>query len=90
MVKMSSLHVCLVLLGCYFIVGTYSLGASSIIGIDYGTDTMKVMTLRGNAPEIVLNDQSGRKTDTLIGFDVSGERVFGARAAQLVCCLLLS
>eukprot|EP00339_Tiarina_fusa_P008630 CAMPEP_0117023644 /NCGR_PEP_ID=MMETSP0472-20121206/17629_1 /TAXON_ID=693140 ORGANISM="Tiarina fusus, Strain LIS" /NCGR_SAMPLE_ID=MMETSP0472 /ASSEMBLY_ACC=CAM_ASM_000603 /LENGTH=864 /DNA_ID=CAMNT_0004729829 /DNA_START=146 /DNA_END=2740 /DNA_ORIENTATION=- len=41
------------------------------------------MTLRSNSPEIVLNDQSGRKTDNLVGFDISGERVFGSRAAQL-------
>lgn len=67
---------------CY-ILSVQSLG-TSILGIDFGTDTFKVMTLKSNAPDIVLNDQSGRKTDSLVGFDINGERVFGKAADQLV------
>ena len=57
---------------------------SGLFGIDLGTDSFKVMTMSGNAPAIVLNDQSGRKTDSLVGFTPEGERVFGSSAAQLV------
>ena len=45
------------------------MGAGNVIGIDFGSDTMKVAIVQPGAPmEIVTNLQSKRKTPTAISF----------------------
>jgi len=58
-----------------------ALGASAnVIGIDYGTETMKVALVQPGSPlEIVTNHVSKRKTETALAF-VRGERLFGSDA----------
>merc|ERR1711871_644258 len=54
------------------------------IGIDFGSDTMKVAIVQPGAPmEIVTNLQSKRKTPTAISF-YRGERLFGADATAII------
>ena len=60
------------------------MGAGNVIGIDFGSDTMKVAIVQPGAPmEIVTNLQSKRKTPTAISF-YRGERLFGADATAII------
>jgi hypoxia up-regulated 1 len=55
-----------------------------VIGLDFGSDTMKVALVQPGAPlEIVTNFQSKRKTPTVISF-YRGERMFGSDATALM------
>ena len=57
---------------------------ANVIGIDFGSDTMKVAIVQPGAPmEIVTNLQSKRKTPTAISF-YRGERLFGADATAII------
>eukprot|EP01100_Stratorugosa_tubuloviscum_P015705 TRINITY_DN925_c1_g1_i2.p1 TRINITY_DN925_c1_g1~~TRINITY_DN925_c1_g1_i2.p1 ORF type:complete len:899 (+),score=400.27 TRINITY_DN925_c1_g1_i2:41-2737(+) len=55
---------------------------SNVIGIDIGTESFKVATIKGTI-ELVLNPQSSRKTANVVGFSNTGERLFGVSAANL-------
>jgi len=56
----------------------------NVIGLDFGSDTMKVALVQPGAPlEIVTNFQSKRKTPTCITF-YRGERLFGSDAYALM------
>lgn len=58
--------------------------SSSVIGIDYGTDWLKVSILKpGGAIETVLNRESKRKTDAVINIR-NGVRSYGIEAVTLV------
>lgn len=60
------------------------LSVANVIGIDFGSDTMKVAIVQPGAPmEIVTNLQSKRKTPTAISF-YRGERLFGADATAII------
>jgi len=57
---------------------------SNVIGIDFGSDTMKIAIVKPGSPiEIVSNFQSKRKTPTIISF-YRGERLFGSDAYALM------
>ena len=56
----------------------------ALLGIDLGTEWFKVVLMETKSFDIVLNDQSGRKTKSLVGFTKEDERFFGAPAAALV------
>src|SRR3990167_1358866 len=58
--------------------------SAQLIAIDLGSEYYKIMLRSGRNLDIVLNDQSSRKTESLVGFTPDGERVFGSIAAQLV------
>lgn len=69
-----------------FIVAVLSIAALSaraaVMGIDYGSDFIKVAAPKNNAIDIVLNEQSHRKTHSYIGFRAS-ERYFAEDAKNL-------
>lgn len=57
---------------------------ANVIGLDFGSDSMKVALVQPGAPlEIVTNFQSKRKTPTCISF-YRGERMFGSDATALM------
>lgn len=57
---------------------------SNVIGLDFGSDSMKIAIVKPGSPiEIVTNFQSKRKTPTIISF-YRGERLFGSDAYALM------
>jgi hypoxia up-regulated 1 len=56
----------------------------ALLGIDLGTEWFKVLLMETKSFDIVLNDQSGRKTKSIVAFTRDDERMFGAPAATLV------
>lgn len=57
---------------------------ANVIGIDFGSDTMKVAIVQPGTPlEVVTNFQSKRKTPTCLAF-YRGERHFGADGYALI------
>jgi molecular chaperone DnaK (HSP70) len=62
----------------------FSRVSSSVIGIDYGTDWLKVSILKpGGAIETVLNRESKRKTNAVINIR-KGIRSYGIESITLV------
>lgn len=59
----------------------------AVLGIDFGSDNFKVVLVQRKTMDIVFNDASNRKTETLIGFR-NNERVIGSEA--LVAVLIKS
>ena len=60
------------------------IAAGNVIGIDFGSDSMKVAIVQPGTPlEIVTNLQSKRKTPTAISF-YKGERLFGSDATAIM------
>jgi molecular chaperone DnaK (HSP70) len=55
-----------------------------VVGIDFGVDSFKVVLVRPGSIDIVLNEGSGRKTVSSLGYSSHG-RVFGDQVQQLVC-----
>ena len=53
----------------------------NILGIDWGSASVKAATLKANEFSIVLNEASKRKSDAAIGFD-GDERLFGNAAGD--------
>ncbi|KAI8619321.1 Hsp70 protein-domain-containing protein [Chytriomyces sp. MP71] len=75
--KMRSPLVLLLLAACHSIV------SASVIGIDFGSDWVKVSIVKPGVPlDIVLNKESKRKTDAVVTFR-DGIRFFGSEAAGL-------
>jgi hypoxia up-regulated 1 len=61
-----------------------SVSAKAILGVDLGSDYMKVALVQRGAPlEIVTNMHSKRKTEQMILFD-QGTRFYGADASSLL------
>jgi Hsp70 protein len=64
--------------------GVVFVSAKAILGVDLGSDYMKVALVQRGAPlEIVTNMHSKRKTEQMILFD-QGTRFYGADASSLV------
>jgi hypothetical protein len=55
-----------------------------VVGIDFGSDSFKVVLVRPGSIDIVLNEGSGRKTVSSVGYSHHG-RLFGDQVQQLVC-----
>ena len=53
-----------------------------VVGIDFGVDSFKVVLVRPGSIDIVLNEGSGRKTISSLGYSAHG-RVFGDQVQQL-------
>ena len=57
---------------------------AAVIGIDVGTEYIKVGIVKPGSPiDMVLNEQSKRKTSAFIGYR-GQERLFGYNARQMV------
>jgi hypoxia up-regulated 1 len=66
----------------------YAVVNSAVISIDLGTDTFKIGIAKSGAPiDLVLNEQSKRKTTTMVGFRGENERYLGENALQQVCLI---
>ena len=48
-----------------------------IIGIDLGTTNSVVAYMDGNEPRIIVNEEGGRVTPSVVGFSKTGERFVG-------------
>lgn len=66
------------------LVALVALGSCSFIAVDLGTQSVKVMLMEGKTFDIVLNEQSGRKTDNAVGFTVDDERLIGSPCKSLM------
>lgn len=55
---------------------------SKIIGIDLGSTLSEVAVMEGNQPVIVVNEEGGRTTPSVISFNESGERKIGSAAKR--------
>ena len=72
----------------FFVVGILAAANAAIISVDFGSEFMKVALVKPGVPmEIVLDKESRRKTDALVGIK-NGERFFAGEAATLVYYLL--
>lgn len=60
-----------------------------ILSIDYGTESLTIGIVRPGRPvDIVLNEQSKRKTPNVLAFSPREEERFLGENALAVCCLL--
>ena len=53
-----------------------------IIGIDLGTTNSVVAIMEGDKPTVIVNEEGGRTTPSVIGFAKDGERLVGAVAKR--------
>jgi len=53
-----------------------------IIGIDLGTTNSVVSIMEGDKPTVIVNEEGGRTTPSVIGFGKDGERLVGAVAKR--------
>jgi len=53
-----------------------------IIGIDLGTTNSVVSVMEGDAPTVIVNEEGGRTTPSVVGFAKDGERLVGAVAKR--------
>ncbi len=53
-----------------------------IIGIDLGTTNSVVSVMEGDKPIVIVNEEGGRTTPSVIGFAKDGERLVGAVAKR--------
>jgi molecular chaperone DnaK len=53
-----------------------------IIGIDLGTTNSVVSVMEGDKPTVIVNEEGGRTTPSVIGFAKDGERLVGAVAKR--------
>ena len=61
----------------------FQLSYGLVVGIDLGSDSFKVVLVRPGSIDIVLNEGSGRKTVSSVGYSAHG-RLFGEQVQQLV------
>ena len=65
------------------VVCLFQVCSALVVGIDLGSDSFKVVMVRPGSIDIVLNEGSGRKTASAVGYSSHG-RMFGDLAQQLV------
>jgi molecular chaperone DnaK len=53
-----------------------------IIGIDLGTTNSVVSIMEGDSPTVIVNEEGGRTTPSVVGFAKDGERLVGAVAKR--------
>ena len=53
-----------------------------IIGIDLGTTNSVVSIMEGDKPTVIINEEGGRTTPSVVGFAKDGERLVGAVAKR--------
>jgi molecular chaperone DnaK len=53
-----------------------------VIGIDLGTTNSVVSVMEGGQPVVIPNEEGGRTTPSVVGFQDDGERVVGAAAKR--------
>lgn len=53
-----------------------------IIGIDLGTTNSVVSVMDGDKPTVIVNEEGGRTTPSVVGFSKDGERLVGAVAKR--------
>ncbi|MCK6506223.1 molecular chaperone DnaK [Myxococcota bacterium] len=53
-----------------------------IIGIDLGTTNSVVAIMEGDAPTVIVNEEGGRTTPSVVGFSKDGDRLVGAVAKR--------
>jgi molecular chaperone DnaK len=53
-----------------------------VIGIDLGTTNSVVAVMEGGSPVVIPNEEGGRTTPSVVGFQDDGERVVGAAAKR--------
>jgi molecular chaperone DnaK len=53
-----------------------------IIGIDLGTTNSVVSVMDGDKPTVIVNEEGGRTTPSVVGFTKDGERLVGAVAKR--------
>ena len=55
---------------------------SRVIGIDLGTTNSVVAVIEGGEPAVVVNQEGGRTTPSVVGFTKDGERLVGQVAKR--------
>src|SRR5678810_909868 len=55
---------------------------SRVIGIDLGTTNSVVAVMEGGEPAVVVNQEGGRTTPSVVGFTKDGERLVGQVAKR--------
>src|ERR1043166_244271 len=55
---------------------------SKVIGIDLGTTNSVVAVMEGGEPAVIVNQEGGRTTPSVIGFTKEGERLVGQVAKR--------
>src|SRR5688500_2633967 len=58
------------------------MGMSKVIGIDLGTTNSVVAVMEGGEPLVVVNQEGGRTTPSVVGFSKDGERLVGQVAKR--------
>src|SRR5512146_2029880 len=56
--------------------------AKKIIGIDLGTTNSVVAIMEGKDPKVIVNEEGGRLTPSVVGFDDKGEVLVGQIARR--------
>src|SRR3954471_2076425 len=67
------------------IMGSRTKGAlkmSKVIGIDLGTTNSVVAVMEGGEPAVIVNQEGGRTTPSVVGFTKDGERLVGQVAKR--------
>jgi molecular chaperone DnaK len=55
---------------------------SKVIGIDLGTTNSVVAVMEGGEPTVIVNQEGGRTTPSVVGFSKDGERLVGQVAKR--------
>src|SRR6266513_2678709 len=55
---------------------------SKVIGIDLGTTNSVVAVMEGGEPAVIVNQEGGRTTPSIVGFAKDGERLVGQVAKR--------
>jgi molecular chaperone DnaK len=58
------------------------LGMSKVVGIDLGTTNSAVAVMEGGEPTVIVNQEGGRTTPSVVGFAKEGERLVGQVAKR--------
>src|SRR5688572_7608440 len=58
------------------------MGMSKVIGIDLGTTNSVVAVMEGGEPLVIVNQEGGRTTPSVVGFSKDGERLVGQVAKR--------
>lgn len=74
--------IALALIACYMTSSSITFVSASVMGIDIGTESIKIAAPKNNNMEIVLNEQSHRKSVNAVGFR-GDERYFADEAKNL-------